>query len=953
MFADGELEAEAAERFRGHLAACDRCRRELCDLVSLEMAAARAVEEAPAWARLGRAREALRARWRAAAAVAAGMAAVATAAVAVMAVQLSELRMLQSPVRAMEVRLPNRPHQQLSPARGPEEASPELPLLALGWLTWRGDSLGIAEAYLVRGQLQPAERWLARAEVGADALAARAALDLLAGRPEDAVRDAEEALRRDGRSSSALWNRALALRALQLPLVAAQSFDAVAALGEPGWAEEARASAAALREGSERRQKAYADVQARCRAAMRGEAPFPVELAEASPRQARICFYDALRSAGTAEALAALEPAAAALGTGAVLRAAEAGVAAARVPLARQYAEALVAAKARAYRREGSEGWLSLAAAARAAKQADIELGAMFFVPAARLDLRRYRELALAAGDPWFEALAEERAAEVDEAQGQPLRALERLRAWEGRCGAEVRVEDRCLTVERVIAFGEAMLHRTAEAKAAAKRALTHARAEGEPMMELGLLEELGQVSRLRGELEMAHAYLDEALARSPGSCEVAEWVRSELAFAHQRRLEFDEARRQVDAMAGCDRPPSFKRMYTLADLQRTRPRAGDEALLARGAEAMRAEGARPADLAMADHILGRAKVETDRAGGERLLRRAITEAEALTGSDRTPDKVRSYSYTSLILEAGKRGELGAALALFVEERRWAAPPACSVWLTLDDERLLVVAVDAHGAVAGRYDGQRTRPPAEGEALAPRELVDAVRGCEAVQVIARPPLEGRPGLLPPDVAWSEVVRRGPAPVAGQGPRVVIASVAQPAWLGLPALSAPPPSPGEVRLEGPAATPSRVMQAARDASVLELHVHGMRNPEVADASSLVLTPEPSGRFALAAGDVRAEVLSGHPLVLLAACSSGDTVQDLSQSDGLPVAFVQAGARAVLAVNARVEDAESEQFFRPLLASIQAGALPAAALRSAREEWNRAHGPSWVDQVVLFE
>src|SRR6185436_17383987 len=131
----------------------------------------------------------------------------------------------------------------------------------------------------------------------------------------------------------------------------------------------ARAAAAALREESERRRKVYADGQARCRAAMRGEAPFPVELAKVSPRQARLCFYDALRSAGTAEALAALEPAAAALGTGAALRAAEAGGTAARVPLARGYAEALVAAKARSYRREASEGWLSLAAAARAAKQ--------------------------------------------------------------------------------------------------------------------------------------------------------------------------------------------------------------------------------------------------------------------------------------------------------------------------------------------------------------------------------------------------------------------------------------------------------------------------------------------------------------------------------------------------------------------------------------------------------
>jgi len=948
-YLDGELEAEAAERFGAHLVACDRCQLELRDLVYLDVAAARALE-APVWARVW---GALRARWRTPASAAAGMAMLAAAASVVMVAELRELRMLGSPTRPVAVRLAHRPYQRFEPVRGGEKASPELPFLALGWLQWRQDSLGIAEAYLLRDQARAAEPWLDRAGSGPDVLASRAALDLLAGRPEDAVRDADEALRMDGRSSTALWNRALALRALQLPLVAAEAFDAVAALNEPGWAKEARDAAAALREESERQRKAYEDGQARCQAAIRGQAPFPVDLAAAAPRQARICFYDALRSAGTVEAMEALEPAAAALGTSGALKAAKAGATAARVPLARAYAETLAAAKARAYRRKASEAWLSLAAAANAAKQADIELGALFFVPQAKLDIDRYRRLALQTADPWFAALAEERAAEVEQAQGQPLRALERLRALEERCGEGARVEDRCLTVERLIAYGEAMLNQTAEAKAVALKARTRARAEGEPMVEMGLLEELGQVSRLRGELAMMHAYLQEALSRWPESCDAAEWVHSELAVAHQRRLELDEARRHVDAMASCDRAPSLKRMFALANLQRTLPRPGDEALLERGAEALRTEGARPGDLALADHILGRAKLETDRAAGEQLLRKAIFEAEALNGTDRAPDTVRLYSYTSLILDAGKRGDYGAALALFAQERRWPSPPACSVWLTLDDERLLVLAVNGQGQILGAYHGSRTRPPAEDEALVPPELVEAVRGCEAVQAIARPPLEGRPGLLPPDVAWSEVVRRGPVPVPGVGPRVVVASVAQPVSLRLPALSAPPPLPGEVRLEGPAATPSRVMQAAREASVLEFHVHGVRYQEMRDASALVLSPEPSGRFALAARDVRSQVLSGHPLVLLAACDSGDIVQDLSQGDGLPVAFVQAGARAVLAVNAPVADAESEEFFRPLLDQIRAGMRPAAALRAARADWHLTHGPSWADQVVLFE
>jgi CHAT domain-containing protein len=132
------------------------------------------------------------------------------------------------------------------------------------------------------------------------------------------------------------------------------------------------------------------------------------------------------------------------------------------------------------------------------------------------------------------------------------------------------------------------------------------------------------------------------------------------------------------------------------------------------------------------------------------------------------------------------------------------------------------------------------------------------------------------------------------------------------------------------------------------------LQGLVDQEGADASYLVLSPETtSGHFALTARDVRKEKLTVPPLVLLAACDSGDTTADLAQGHGLPEAFIEAGARAVLAVSARVKDPESEQFFRPLLASIQSGTPPAAALCTAREKWRLEHGSTWADHVVLFE
>ena len=75
--------------------------------------------------------------------------------------------------------------------------------------------------------------------------------------------------------------------------------------------------------------------------------------------------------------------------------------------------------------------------------------------------------------------------------------------------------------------------------------------------------------------------------------------------------------------------------------------------------------------------------------------------------------------------------------------------------------------------------------------------------------------------------------------------------------------------------------------------------------------------------------------------------------MDEGYGLPKAFIEAGARAVLAVVAPIPDVESEPFLRPLLSRIQSGAPAPEALREARVDWHREHGPSWADSVLLFE
>jgi len=66
---------------------------------------------------------------------------------------------------------------------------------------------------------------------------------------------ADAAIARSPDLVQAHWNRALALRKLDLPLAAAAELDAVAARGEPGWADEARRIAATLRTPIETRHR--------------------------------------------------------------------------------------------------------------------------------------------------------------------------------------------------------------------------------------------------------------------------------------------------------------------------------------------------------------------------------------------------------------------------------------------------------------------------------------------------------------------------------------------------------------------------------------------------------------------------------------------------------------------------------------------------------------------------
>jgi hypothetical protein len=392
------------------------------------------------------------------------------------------------------------------------------------------------------------------------------------------------------------------------------------------------------------------------------------------------------------------------------------------------------------------------------------------------------------------------------------------------------------------------------------------------------------------------------------------------------------------------------------ADLARLGGDPNDVAAVLAGLASLRAAGLSPGEAALADHIEGRARIGGQPGEGQALLRKAIAAARELPRSDPHALKALSFSYASLVFDAAARGDHPAALALLAEEVGVPAPSKCALGLAVDHERGYSVALDGAGVPVASLV-TRSASFAD-EALVPADAIAAIRACPQVAVFARPPLAGRAGLLPPEIAWSyrvghEHLRTGLKKHVQKDTRLVVSDAEAPSALGLPRLSpwTGASDPATRRLSGPDATPSRVLQALPDAAEIEFHVHGLVDLGVSDASFLALTPDVDGRHALTAGQIRGVALSGRPLVILGACHAGQVAPYLHEAWSLPVAFLEAGARAVIASPAPVQDREAGPFFDAVRARIRGGASPAVAVRDERIQ--RAGGADWAAHVLVFE
>jgi hypothetical protein len=960
-YVEGLLSPSEEQAFLAHLTGCARCQLDLEEDTQL-----RAIEDQ---VRLSPEPQVLRPRhWRRWVPVAALS---AMAAAAVLLVYLAsrprepQQLLALAELRSIEGRLSYpgadryRPYKANRGETG--DASDITPPEKIAELSQQGDTHGVASAYLLAGDRGHAVEYLKRTPNSPDVNSDRALLKLLDGQPEEALVILDEVLHRVPNHPQALWNRGLALRDLELPLAAAESFTRVAQ-ADPEWREEAQARANTLREQSTGPKAAWLEARAAGDKMVDGGPPLSPEVARRFPGMTRVFFHQALRLAPSRERLDELKPLAQeldrTLGTtelSAALTRAASWPFEARRPLLGDYLDFV-----RHRSKLDDAGWLRWLDHARKAGADDLILGAIVHTRRTERHLDELRRAAQADGTAWTLMYARTEEAKALLRTGEQARGEQLLHDLLQQCDSTL-VAYRCMMVEIELTKLNLSAHRLQAAKVHAEAALERARGENEWGNMEWLAGQIAEVERLRHRFALARAYYEEAiLGGSEEQCAPARDTRLSLAGLYVSEGRPDDARREAAAAPTCPSPLSLTGLIVHLDLYRMGvPVLSEEALRQQIDDLRSRRGVSKGERLYADWAEARLVIDSNPARGEELLRAVVQEAARLPG-DVLAAKARSYAYTMLLVDAARRGAYDRMAPLLAEEMGGGeAAGTCQVAIARDDLRLAVAVRGPSGTVEGAYNEHAL--PQHGASLIPSRLQQVLAGCATIQVLAQPPLTGTPRLLPPTLAWSYDVALGtqrPEPT-GEPRRVIVTGAKAPQTLKLPPLADwefPEGSGGPqvTRLHGNEANPRRVLAEIADATELQFHVHAITDTTLSDAPVLALSPGGDGKWALTAEAIRANPLQRHPLVLLANCRSGDLADWMHEAWGLPTAFLQAGASTVVASSVDVPDREAVRFFDAVVARIRVGEAPASAVAAERRAWlEREPEESWVADVLVFE
>ncbi|SEK31547.1 Putative zinc-finger [Stigmatella aurantiaca] len=967
-FVDGELSPVEAEAFQKHLSGCEECQAGLMDQVQASTAVQAAGEHARQKTRAPFQPVRARRRTRAVPYAVGAVAVVLLGVLAVRGLRTSPedpLLLAHAETRPLEgwLSYPGaRRYRPLATMRSGSADRAGLDHRRLAELEDRGDFHGVATAYLLAGEFERAEQFLDRAPASPEVDSDRALAALGRGDAERALGLLEHARTSAPRSPRVHWNRGVVLRAMALELAASVEFQHVADTAEPGWSEEAKRLAGGLRANAEARQKAWSALTEAGQALALQGTPMPAAMVPRNPGRVRLYLYHALRTAASREQVLALLPLAQSLDQVSRTRTASASVQriagadfARRAPLAETYRTLLAAPGALS----DGEKTAYLERLRRSGEQ-DLLLGAILLMGAERQHLAEVERLVQASDDVlWYRGPLVKAQALEEMARGAGTAAEQRLQeAVEDsrRAGLDYR----SIALQEELSTLYNRLDRRREAMQVARAALEAARRTDDWFHEDLLVFDLVTSARLSHAPALARAYLDEYLQRAPEDCARRAEYHHFRALLAVEALDAPAARHELAQAQACPAAPTLFEIAVYGDLLRfgatgaERARAEDRIRLLRQDASLE-----PDQRLLLEHLAGRILIETDRPGGQRILRDVIAGAEKRRETDIEARKAWSHSYQALVRDAGKAGAFDEAIALLSAELERAAPPTCLLALAGQDERILFVAKGPQGETRGEYREGLTRSLHEAVPPVPAALQAVLEGCDTVRVLAEPLLQGRPGLLGPDRAWSYLAPkvRGPnAPAVGTSfKHVVVSDVEPPASLGLPRLLpwSRPPEPGEVHLRGASATPEAVLAELTDATQVEFHAHGLSRSGFSDASFLALSPGARGRYALTAADLQGRSLRGAPLVLLAACEANVGALRYHDVWSLPAAFIQAGARSVVAPSSQVPDAEVGTFFQELLERVDAGATAAQALRDTRRAWLQTKPTRWVEDLVVFE
>jgi hypothetical protein len=499
------------------------------------------------------------------------------------------------------------------------------------------------------------------------------------------------------------------------------------------------------------------------------------------------------------------------------------------------------------------------------------------------------------------------------------------------------------LTIER--ARLENDRYHPAVARQLGLRALREATATGEWQQRMDAVYLVGEAERFRDGFAAARAFYRE-YELGDESCLARRRVISffaEMSFDEHR---IDDARTAFMSIPGCGSPPALQqfvvevnllragvpvreRSLLLADLTYARDRAGDR------------------NRRFLDYLIARTELGHVMDAPNRL--RSISVAARAEPFDTFAARAAAGAAAAALVDAGDRAAWHDVLEIAAEARGVAVPRRCALVFAADDFQLVGAAVGPAGEVAGVHLRDVVPPK---EWLAPALLSERVRGCELVDVLATPPWLGVGPLLDSAVPWRYVLGPHRERMSIAPHRVIVADPTPPASLGLPALTPwTVPPPGAELISGAAATPERLAEAARGATILEIHAHTDRVAD-SDAPALALSQGRTG-WAVTAETVRKMHLDHAPVVVLADCVGAVPARYIHTSWGLPASFLDAGASAVIAAISPIPDAAATVFFAGVVADIERGVPVTLAVARARAAALALDPNSWARHVVVFE